>query len=50
MAQPLEGYRVKCKTKRGIADPRQVTMKNGRPSVRGACPRCGSKIFRIGKL
>ncbi|MDE3112714.1 MAG: hypothetical protein KGN00_11920 [Chloroflexota bacterium] len=42
------GYCVKCKATREIADPRQITMKNGRPATEGRCPVCGTKIFKIG--
>jgi hypothetical protein len=45
-----EGYCVKEKKKVEIKDPKQVTMKNGRPAIQGTCPDCGTKIFRIGKL
>jgi hypothetical protein len=24
-------------------------MKNGKPATQGACPKCGTKVFRIGK-
>ena len=44
------GYCVKCRTKREIVKPEQVTLKNGRPAVKGTCPECGTKMFRIGKL
>ena len=42
-------YCVKCRTKREIKDPKEVTLKNGRPAVKGTCPECGTKVFRIGK-
>ncbi len=42
-------YCVKCRRKVDIKDPRNVTLKNGRPAVQGVCPRCGTKVFRIGK-
>ena len=42
------GYCVKCKASREIVDPRQITMKNGRPATEGRCPVCGTKIFKIG--
>lgn len=42
------GYCVKCKTSREIKDPKQITMKNGRPATQGSCPVCGTKIFKIG--
>jgi len=45
-----EGYCVKEKKKIEIKDPEQVTMKNGRPAVKGTCPDCGTKVFKIGKL
>ncbi len=44
----MEAYCVKCKAKREIKNPKQVTMKNGRPATEGTCPVCGTKIFRIG--
>jgi len=40
---------VKCREKREMKDPQQVTMKNGRPATQGTCPVCGTKIFKIGK-
>jgi len=42
------GYCVKCKAKQEIVDPKAITMKNGRPATQGTCPKCGTKIFRIG--
>lgn len=43
-----EGYCVKCKAKRDIKNPKKVTLKNGKPATKGECPKCGTKIFRIG--
>ena len=43
-------YCMKCRRKVEIKDPKQITLKNGRPAVQGACPVCGTKVFRIGKL
>jgi hypothetical protein len=45
----MEGYCLKCRTKREIQDPVQVTLKNGRPATQGTCPVCSTKITRIGK-
>ncbi len=42
------GYCMKCKAQRDIKNPKQITMKNGRPATEGACPVCGTKIFKIG--
>ena len=44
----MEGYCVKCKAKREIQNPQQVTLKNGKPATQGTCPVCGTKIFKIG--
>lgn len=46
----VEAYCVKCRAKREVTDPEQVTLKNGRPAVKGTCPKCGTKVFRIGKM
>ena len=45
----MEAYCVKCKSKKEMAEPKPVTMKNGKPATQGSCPTCGTKIFRIGK-
>jgi len=42
-----EAYCVKCKGKKEIANPQEVTMKNGRPAIQGTCAVCGTKLFRI---
>ena len=42
-------YCMKCKKKVEIKDPKQITLKNGRPAVQGVCSVCGTKVFRIGK-
>lgn len=43
-----EAYCVKCKGKKEVQDPEQVTMKNGRKALKGTCPDCGTKMFKIG--
>jgi len=43
---PNEGYCVKCKTKRVMKDPREVTT-NGRRMLKGTCPECGTNMNRI---
>lgn len=42
-----EGYCVKCKAKRAIANPKTVKMANGRPALKGTCPVCGTGMFKI---
>ncbi|HTI68512.1 MAG TPA: DUF5679 domain-containing protein [Candidatus Limnocylindria bacterium] len=43
----VEGYCVKCKAKKPIADGVEETMKNGRKAVKGKCPTCGAVMFKI---
>ena len=42
-----EGYCVKCKSKKEIADAVEETMKNGRRAIKGRCPTCGTVMFKI---
>ncbi len=42
-----EGYCVKCKAKKEIADAVEETMKNGRKAIKGKCPACGTVMFKI---
>jgi len=45
----MQAYCMKCRKKVDIKDPKSITMKNGRPATQGSCPKCGTKVFRIGK-
>lgn len=40
-------YCVKCKAKQDMSDPEEVTMKNGRPAMKGKCPVCGTGMYKI---
>jgi uncharacterized Zn finger protein (UPF0148 family) len=42
-----EGYCVKCKAKKEIADAVEEIMKNGRKAIKGRCPTCGVVMFKI---
>lgn len=42
-----EGYCVKCKAKKEIADAVEEIMKNGRKAIKGKCPTCGVVMFKI---
>lgn len=42
-----EAFCVKCKTKREMKDAERVTMKNGRPALRGKCSVCGTTMNLI---
>lgn len=43
----MEAYCVKCKAKREIIDPKEITFKNGRKAMQGTCPECTTKMTRI---
>ena len=43
----MDAYCIKCKAKVEIKNPKDVTMKNGRPAVTGTCLKCGTKVFKI---
>lgn len=42
-----EGYCVKCKAKKEIANAVEESMKNGRKAIKGKCPTCGVVMFKI---
>jgi uncharacterized Zn finger protein (UPF0148 family) len=42
-----EGYCVKCKAKKEIAEAVEELMKNGRKAIKGKCPSCGAVMFKI---
>ncbi|HEY7587145.1 MAG TPA: DUF5679 domain-containing protein [Thermoplasmata archaeon] len=44
----VQAYCVKCKAKREMKDATAITLKNGRPALKGKCPVCGTAIMRIG--
>jgi predicted RNA-binding Zn-ribbon protein involved in translation (DUF1610 family) len=43
----MEGYCVKCRSKKEIKNAKQTTLSNGRPATEGVCPDCGTKIVRL---
>ena len=43
----MTGYCMGCKAKREIASAKNVTMKNGRPAVKGKCNACGTGMYLI---
>ena len=40
-------YCVKCRKKVIVKDPKDYTMKNKRAAIKGVCPVCKTKVFRI---
>lgn len=51
MVAAVQAYCVKCKAKRDMKDPKEVTMKGKggmkRNAMKGSCPKCGTTMFRI---
>ena len=48
MADQVQIYCVKCKSKTASVNLENVTLKNGRNATRGMCLACGTKTFQIG--
>lgn len=44
-----EAYCFKDRKMVEIKNAQKVTLKNGRPAIKGECPLCGTKVYRIGK-
>ena len=42
-----KGYCVKCRTTNEMVNAQTVTMKNGRPAVKGKCTKCGTGMYKI---
>ena len=40
-------YCVKCRSKVNGINPKRYIMKNKRIAVKGVCPHCTTKVFRI---
>ena len=43
----VQAYCVKGKAKISVKNPKDYLMKNKRLAVRGICPDCGTKVFKI---
>ncbi|MBU1205123.1 MAG: hypothetical protein KKA61_02020 [Nanoarchaeota archaeon] len=43
----VEARCMKCKKQVEIKNPEQVVMKNKMKAMKGVCPVCGTKVFRI---
>jgi len=43
----MNGYCVKCKSPKAIANAVEATLKNGRKALRGKCAACGTGMFKI---
>ena len=43
----VKGRCMKDKMEVEIKDPKEIIMKNGMKAMKGTCPKCGTKVFRI---
>lgn len=43
----FEGYCVKCREKKQVANGEVKETENGRKMVQGTCPTCGTKVTRF---
>jgi len=48
--EPIEAFCMKCRAKREVKNPENVTMKNGRPAIKGTCHVCNTGVFKIKKV
>ncbi len=46
--ESIVAYCVRCREKRDMEDPQAVYTATGTPGTRGACPVCGTTMFRMG--
>ncbi len=44
----VQAYCVKDREMVDMKDAKEITLKNGRPAMQGVCPKCGTKVTRIG--
>ncbi len=42
-----QGRCMKCKKQVEIKNGKEVVLKNGMKAIKGECPTCGTKVFRI---
>ena len=47
MADANTAFCVRCKASTTLKDAQKITMKNGRPAMKGTCSKCGTSVFRI---
>lgn len=42
-----QGRCMKCQKQVEIKDGKEIVMKNKMRAIKGCCPKCGTKVFRI---
>ncbi len=43
----VSGRCMKCKEQVEMSNPKEQISKNGMKMMKGACPKCGTKVCRI---
>ncbi len=43
----IEGYCMRCKTRRSMANVRLETTESGRRAARGTCPVCAANMYKF---
>lgn len=43
----VKGRCMRCRMEVEIKDGKEVIMKNGMKAMKGSCPKCSTKVFRI---
>ena len=46
-SEAVEGFCLKCREKKVMVGILLTTMGNGTPAIRGECPDCGTKIYKL---
>ena len=44
---PLEGFCIRCRQTKTMVGILLTTLGNGTPAVRGACPDCGTQMYKL---
>jgi len=45
----MQAYCITCRTRRQMSHPKPITTDNGKPAIKGECPKCGTKMYAIAK-
>lgn len=49
ITEEVTAYCVKCKAKHPIKEHENVTLKNGKPALKGKCKNCNTTVFKLTK-
>ena len=43
-------YCIKCDNNMPVEKPEKVTLKDGKPAIRGICPACRTTVYQFSKV